>query len=100
MTARPTHFGDPCIHCNTPHDDFEPGPCQGDLSKAVPIAYASLGVRWDGVEGYRVRFSDNHVEELWRHVSYHSPYYHFGHSSDLKQPPRYDPRLKTHSEVS
>ena len=21
------HFGDPCIHCGTPHDDVAPGPC-------------------------------------------------------------------------
>jgi hypothetical protein len=22
------HQGDPCIHCGTPHDDVEPGPCK------------------------------------------------------------------------
>ena len=21
------HFGDPCIHCGTPHDEVQPGPC-------------------------------------------------------------------------
>ena len=25
----PKHFGDPCIHCNTPHDDVPVGPCRG-----------------------------------------------------------------------
>lgn len=25
----PTHFGDPCVHCGTPHDEVEPGPCKG-----------------------------------------------------------------------
>jgi hypothetical protein len=24
----PTHFGDPCVHCGTPHDQVEPGPCK------------------------------------------------------------------------
>ena len=23
----PTHFGDPCVHCGTPHDEVAPGPC-------------------------------------------------------------------------
>jgi hypothetical protein len=23
----PTHFGDPCVHCDAPHDDVAPGPC-------------------------------------------------------------------------
>lgn len=22
------HQGDPCIHCGTPHDDVDPGPCK------------------------------------------------------------------------
>ena len=24
----PTHFGDPCIRCDTPHDDVPVGPCK------------------------------------------------------------------------
>ncbi len=23
----PRHFGDPCVHCGTPHDEVQPGPC-------------------------------------------------------------------------
>ena len=23
----PRHFGDPCVHCGTPHDEVAPGPC-------------------------------------------------------------------------
>lgn len=88
------HFADPCIHCGTPIDDVEPGPCKGDPSKAKPVAYAALGVRPDGVEHYRIRFSDGRVEDQHRHVSEHAPYYHFGHSMGLVQPPRYDARLK------
>jgi hypothetical protein len=87
------HFGDPCIHCNTLHDDVPVGPCQGDPAKAKPIAYASLGVRWDKVEHFRIRFSDGHIEERHAHISEHAPYWHFGHSPDLTQPPRYDATL-------
>jgi hypothetical protein len=89
-----THFGDPCIHCGTPHDEIEPGSCHGDFTKAKPTAYASLGVRWDGVEHYRIRFSDGRVEDLWRHISEHAPYWHFGFAKEFQQPPRYDERLK------
>lgn len=27
----PTHFGDPCVHCGTPHDEVAPGPCPQTL---------------------------------------------------------------------
>ena len=87
------HFGDPCIHCGIALDDLT-GSCVGE-GKAIPIAYASLGVRWDGVEHFRIRFSDNHIEEQHRHISEHAPYYHFGHSDALTNPPRYDARLKS-----
>lgn len=91
---RPTHFKSPCIHCGVEMENVDVGPCKGDASKAIPIAYASLGVRWDGVERYRVRYSDSSVRELYRHVSERAPYYHFGASDSLIQPPRYDPRLR------
>lgn len=92
--AKQTHFGDPCIHCGVPQMELEPGACQGDPSKAKVIGYASLGVRPDGVEHYRYRLSTNDVREAHRHVSEHAPYYHFGRSHDLIQPPPYDARLK------
>jgi hypothetical protein len=34
-----THFGDPCIHCGTPHDDVAPGACTGDRENARVLAY-------------------------------------------------------------
>lgn len=90
----PTHFRDPCIHCGLATDDVAPGACTGDMTKAVPIAYRSLGVRWDGVEHFLIRMSNGEVKDLHSHVSNHSPYYHFGHSSDLINPPRYDANLQ------
>ena len=24
----PRHFGDPCMYCDTPHDNVRPGPCK------------------------------------------------------------------------
>jgi len=88
------HFRDPCIHCGTPFEKIEVGPCRGDPKKAIPLAYASLGVRWDGVEHFRIRFSDGRVQELHRHISEHAPYWHFAHSKELTQPPRYDAKLR------
>jgi hypothetical protein len=88
-----THFGDPCIHCGTPHDEVAPGPCPGDPSRAIVIGYCSLGVRWDGVEHYRWRTSDNAVHEAHSHVSNHLPYCHFGRR-EFGNPPPYDERLK------
>lgn len=88
------HFRDPCIHCGTAHDDIQPGPCAGDPTKAVPLAYCSMGVRWDGIEHHRARFSDGRVEDRYNHIGEHAPYYHFGHVQDLQSPPRYDEKLK------
>lgn len=90
-----THYGDPCIHCGTPHDVVSVGPCTGE-GKAVPVAYRLLENRYDGVQHYRIQFSDGHIEERHAHVSYHLPYYHFGHSDELRQPPRYDAALSEH----
>lgn len=89
-----THFGDPCIHCGTPHDDVAVGACRGDAAKAKPIGYCLLERRWDGYERFGVRFSDSRIETLWTHPSFRAPYYHFGFSKELVQPPRYDPRIK------
>lgn len=94
-----THFGDPCIHCGIAQMDVPAGNCQGDMIKAKVIGYASLGVRWDGVEHYRYRTSDNALHEEHQHVSFHAPYYHFGRSNDLVNPPPYDERLKRPSHT-
>jgi hypothetical protein len=88
------HFRDPCIHCGAAQSDVAVGLCPGDPAKAIPIAYAIIETRWDGVEHYRIRFSDGRTEEVHAHVSSHLPYYHFGHSDELIQPPRYDQKLK------
>lgn len=93
------HFGDPCIHCGIAHEDFVPGPCNGDFTKAKPIGYVSAGVRWDGVERYLVRYSDTSIREIYSHVSNHLPYYHFGHSDELITPPRYDERIRAEAKA-
>ena len=87
-----THFGDPCIHCGVPHDDVPSGPCTG-TSPPVPVAFATISVRWDGVEHFRVRYSDGHIEDRWDHASMNAPYYHFG-AKQFGSPPEYDPKLK------
>lgn len=97
MTAHfQTHFGDPCVHCGLSLDEMKPGACEGDPAKAVVTDYAVVETRWDGVEHYRYRLSTNEVREVHRHVSEHAPYYHFGRSDELTNPPRYDARLKSH----
>lgn len=86
---------DPCIHCGIAQDKVPVGACQGDFTKAKPVAFRSLGVRHDGVEHFLIRYSDWSVREHHAHVSYHSPYYHFGHSREMDNTLRYDPRLNT-----
>jgi hypothetical protein len=68
-----THFGDPCIHCGIAHDAIPIGPCQGDPSKAKPIAYRSRGVRWDNVEHLLIRLSDGRIEQVWEHIDMPMP---------------------------
>ncbi len=87
------HFGDPCVHCGIGHDDVPPGPCQGDPSKAVPISYRHMELRWDGVDHYLVEFSDGRVTERYHHYSECAPYWHFGWARELQQPPRWNQRL-------
>lgn len=93
MTDRPlsaetmTHFGDPCIHCHIAHDDVAPGPCTGDRSKAIPIAYRSLGVRWDNVEHFLIQMSDGTVTDRWEHIYLATPWTY------LKDA-RYDDKLR------
>jgi hypothetical protein len=88
-----THFGDPCIHCGLTLDQFQVGACTGDAAKAKPIAYRSLGVRWDGVEGFLVRMSTNQVVERWHHISEHAARRGFNMLGEMQPPPRYDQRL-------
>ena len=87
-----THYGDPCIHCGVGHDAVSTRPCTG-VGKPIPIAYVKVHTTWDGVNHFRVRFSDGHIEDRHSHASFHAPYYHFGHSDELIQPPRYDPSI-------
>jgi hypothetical protein len=92
--SRRFHFGDPCRHCEIPHDSVPVGACNGDSAKAIPIAYKSLGVRWDNIERFLLRMSDGRVEERYCHISEDAPYWHFGYSDRLTSPPRYDESLK------
>lgn len=87
------HFGDPCIHCGIAHDDVPAGPCQGNAAKAIPIAYRSMGVRWDNVERFLIRMSDGSIQERHHHIGEQAPYYHFGYRDALSHPPRYDETL-------
>jgi hypothetical protein len=32
----PTHFGDPCVHCGTPHDQVPIGPCRPKQKASQP----------------------------------------------------------------
>jgi hypothetical protein len=74
------------------------GACPGDPAKAIPIAYRSLGVRWDGYEHFLVRLSTNEVVERWCHTSMQAPYRHFDMLGDIRQPPRYDGKLTHQGE--
>lgn len=71
--ADDTHFGDPCINCGTPHDEVEPGPCNGAPDarrfrnlvgsfKAVPGAWTgdAYGYHPHGVIRRGIIFTDHH----------------------------------------
>jgi hypothetical protein len=88
------HYGDPCLHCGTPHDDVQVGECPGNSARAIPIAWASLGVRYDGVEHFRIRMSDGRVVDRHNHISERAPYFHFGHSPQLATPLPHDLTLR------
>lgn len=88
-----THFGDPCIHCATPHDEVSVGPCLGDPAKAVDIAFCSLGIRPDGIERFVVLRSTGELREHYAH-----PAERFGEHIQVNGTTypalRYDPVLK------
>lgn len=92
--ARMAHFGDPCIHCGIAWDEVESGPCHGDPAKVIVTGYWAGGVRSDGVETYHWQTSDGERHSACRHVSEHAPYYHFGKSDTLINPPPYRPEIK------
>lgn len=85
------HFRDPCVHCGTPHDEVQPGPCLGDPTKAVPMRWRSLGVRWDGVEHFLIQMSDGTFTERWEYVAHHIAY--FGYLAGV----RFDHTLQRHT---
>lgn len=75
------HFGDPCIHCNTSHDDVAPGPCKGDPAKAKVLfycvsrqAYENPGSRCDTIlcamSDGSIREESRRPEEWWWASSY------------------------------
>jgi hypothetical protein len=83
-----THFRDPCIHCATAHNDVAPGPCTGDPDKAIPVAWCSLGVRWDNVERFRILMSTGRVTERYEHIDMNLPWTYLKES-------RYDDTLRS-----
>lgn len=68
------HYGDPCLHCAISHDEVQPGPCQGDAAKAVPMVYRSLGVRWDSVEHFLIQMSSGQYIDRWEHIEMGLPW--------------------------
>lgn len=89
-----THFGSQCIHCGLAWDKVPVGDCQGDPKKARPVAYALLGVRWDGVERFRLRMSSGEIVERYAHVSENAPFWQFGYSDTFGAALPYDDGLK------
>lgn len=63
-----THYGDPCIHCNMPHDEVLLGPCTGDRQRAKALDVCFISRRWDNVECWRFRYTDGSIHEEWYHI--------------------------------
>lgn len=82
-----THYGDPCIHCGTPHDDVTPGPCMGNLTKVRPIRYRTVRERRTDRRHLLVLFSDGSFEDYYLHPDEPDPW-------ALQMPPAYDDNLR------
>ena len=81
------HFRSPCVHCELLMEDVAIGPCRGDPLLAVPMAWVSLGVRWDGVEHFKIQMSNGDMLHRWEHIDMGLAY---GYLMDA----RYDERLR------
>lgn len=66
-----THFNDPCIHCNIAHDDMTVGPCKGDPSKAIVLAYCVDRQAWEnpgsGADTILCLMSTGEINQDWWH---------------------------------
>ncbi len=73
-----THFGDPCIHCNVPHDEVEVGACKGSPEKAIVLGYCVARQAWQnpgsGCDTVLCKMSDGSVRQEARHPAEHWPY--------------------------
>ena len=67
------HFGDPCLHCATPHDDVAVGPCPGDREKARVLAYCVSRQAYEnpgsGCDTVLCKMTNGEVREDHRHPS-------------------------------
>ena len=57
-----THYGDPCIHCHTPHDEVPIDECVGDGQPKVIGASFLKQVHRNRY--YLLRYSDGHTERV------------------------------------
>jgi hypothetical protein len=73
-----THFGDPCIHCAIAHDDVAPGPCLGDPTKAIVLAYRVTRQAWQNpvtqCDTIACLMSTSSIVEMARYPSEHWPH--------------------------
>lgn len=49
-----------------------------------PVAWRSLGVRWDHVEHFLIKYDDGEIEDYHQHISFHTPY---GYLKDVPMDP-------------
>lgn len=81
------HFGDPCIHCGTPHDEVGVGNCPGDVDKARVLAYCVDRQAWQnpgsGCDTVLMLMTTGGLREEAHHPSDHWPYSERFKSADV-----------------
>lgn len=92
-----THFGDPCIHCGTPHDEVEPGPCKGGREKARVLAYCVSRQAWQnpgsGCCTILCKMTNGEIRQDARHPSEHWPQYDWFKNAETLAPHEFRKRF-------
>lgn len=86
MENRMAHFGDPCIHCGSSHENLTVGGCQGDEAKARPIRLGVVRQAWENPVTQCVDIIVL-MSSGWTHRESHHPSSHWRYSDRLKDVP-------------
>lgn len=89
MREKYTHYGDPCIHCQTMHDNVETGPCTG-TGEPIVLKYAVIRQAWQnpgsGCCIVRCLMSNGAIVDQAHHPSEHWVYSEYFKNAEILPP--------------